>query len=97
MLKFGIHEALGDFLSSWGWLFDTVWAVRAVNDLFIASTLVVLLYRRRSLGLKRSVSSSHAGKTGSRILSTAAVVDNMVTWTIGSSYHILFRSRPSLV
>ncbi|KAJ7832365.1 hypothetical protein B0H13DRAFT_2370986 [Mycena leptocephala] len=66
MLKFGIHEPLGDFLSSWGWLFDTVWAVSAVNDLFIASTLVVLLYRRRSLGLK----------------STAAVVDKMITWTI---------------
>jgi hypothetical protein len=51
MLKFGIHEPLGDFLSSCGWLFDTVWAVSAVT-LFIASTLVVLLYRWRSLEVR---------------------------------------------
>ncbi|KAJ7923438.1 hypothetical protein B0H13DRAFT_2316387 [Mycena leptocephala] len=81
MLKFGIHEPLGDFLSGWGWLFDTVWAVRAVNDLFIASTLVVLLYRRRSLGLK----------------STAAVVNKMVTSTIetGVDKHRHASSSPS--
>jgi len=62
----GIHEPLAEFVAKWNWLFNTVWAVSAANDLLIAGTLVFLLYRQRSHALK----------------STAAVVDKLIKWTI---------------
>ncbi|KAJ6467185.1 hypothetical protein C8R47DRAFT_990503, partial [Mycena vitilis] len=39
------------FLARWGWLFDTLWAASAANDLIIASTLVALLWRTRRDGV----------------------------------------------
>ncbi|KAJ7624335.1 hypothetical protein DFH06DRAFT_1481644 [Mycena polygramma] len=66
MLKYGIHLPLPVFLQRWGWLFDTVWAVSAFNDLLIAGSLVYLLYQRRAMALKNTV----------------AVLDKMIAWTI---------------
>ncbi|KAF7334667.1 hypothetical protein MVEN_02297200 [Mycena venus] len=66
MFAYGIHKPIPVFLTEWGWLFDTVWAVSAVNDLLIAGTLVFLLYQRRNQSLER----------------TAAVVDKLIQWTI---------------
>jgi hypothetical protein len=44
------------FLGRFGPLFDAIWPpASAANDLLIAGTLVILLYRRRNAGLGRSV------------------------------------------
>ncbi|KAK7018319.1 hypothetical protein R3P38DRAFT_1297353 [Favolaschia claudopus] len=66
MLAYGIHQPIPEFLSDWGWLFDSVWAVSSANDILIAASMSVLLYRRRTEGLKH----------------TAAVMDKMIKWTI---------------
>ncbi|KAJ7917201.1 hypothetical protein B0H13DRAFT_1870555 [Mycena leptocephala] len=55
LFQHGLYEPLFDFIGEWGWLFNTAWAVSAANDLLIASTLVFLLYRRRTVSLKRLV------------------------------------------
>ncbi|KAJ7863158.1 hypothetical protein B0H13DRAFT_2354305 [Mycena leptocephala] len=36
------------FVSKWGWLLDSLWAVAAVNDLIIALALVFYLFRGRA-------------------------------------------------
>ncbi|KAJ7364704.1 hypothetical protein DFH08DRAFT_1017261 [Mycena albidolilacea] len=54
------------FLGRFGPLFDAIWAASAANDLLIAGTLVILLYRRRNAGLE----------------STVAMVDQLIAWTI---------------
>ncbi|KAF8139284.1 hypothetical protein K438DRAFT_715635 [Mycena galopus ATCC 62051] len=66
MFAYGIHQTIPVFLTQWGWLFDAVWAISALNDMLIAGTLVFMLYRRRSEGLTHTV----------------AVVDKMIKWTI---------------
>ncbi|KAJ7083053.1 hypothetical protein B0H15DRAFT_851016 [Mycena belliarum] len=64
--SYGIHEPLGEFIDKWNWLFDTVWAISAANDLLIAISLVFLLYRQRNYTLKR----------------TTAVVNKLIAWTV---------------
>ncbi|KAJ7898602.1 hypothetical protein B0H14DRAFT_174369 [Mycena olivaceomarginata] len=55
------------FLGRFGPLFDAIWPpASAANDLLIAGTLVILLYRRRNAGLG----------------STIAMVDKLIVWTI---------------
>ncbi|KAJ6479466.1 hypothetical protein C8R47DRAFT_1136927 [Mycena vitilis] len=66
LFAFGIREPVPRFLARWGWLFDTLWAVSAANDLITAGTLVVLLWRRRDDG----------------VAGTIAVVDKLIAWTI---------------
>ncbi|KAJ6589597.1 hypothetical protein B0H19DRAFT_1104226 [Mycena capillaripes] len=63
---FGRSEPFPKVIRKWAWLFDSIWAASAVNDMLIAGTLVFLLYSRRSIGLKR----------------TTAVVDKLIAWTI---------------
>ncbi|KAJ7660294.1 hypothetical protein DFH06DRAFT_1194197 [Mycena polygramma] len=66
LFAFGIREPVPRFLARWGWLFDTLWAVSAANDLITAGTLVVLLWMRRDDG----------------VAGTIAVVDKLIAWTI---------------
>ncbi|KAJ7490991.1 hypothetical protein FB451DRAFT_1221636 [Mycena latifolia] len=53
------------------WVLYVIWAVSTATDLIIAATLVYWLYRQRTNARKRTV----------------ALVDKLITWTIGSSTH----------
>ncbi|KAJ6518232.1 hypothetical protein C8R47DRAFT_1232365 [Mycena vitilis] len=66
VFAFGRSGSFTDFLEKWGPLFDSIWVGSALNDMIIAGTLVFLLYRRRTIGLKQ----------------TTAVVDKLIAWTI---------------
>ncbi|KAJ7789765.1 hypothetical protein B0H14DRAFT_2535919 [Mycena olivaceomarginata] len=54
------------YVAEWDWLLTTNWALSVASDVVIATTLVVVLYRRRSYAHEKTV----------------AVLDRLIVWTI---------------
>ncbi|KAJ7758304.1 hypothetical protein B0H16DRAFT_1885309 [Mycena metata] len=60
------ETSVGSYEARWGWLFTTAWSVSAACDLIITGTLVAILIRQRTYGLRR----------------TGALMDKLIAWTI---------------
>ncbi|KAF7348645.1 hypothetical protein MVEN_01382600 [Mycena venus] len=71
--------SLSEYLEQEVWRATASWAIGTTNDLMITSTLVVLLHRRRKDALKR----------------TAALVDQVILWTLGPSSNLRLRVFPA--
>lgn len=78
-------ETIPGFDMQWAWLLNSLWAVASANDLIIAMTLVYWLHRQRPEADERWDVQllGSCGANDSILRRTVALVDKLITWTIG--------------
>lgn len=69
----------------WTWLLTCVWVISPSNDIILAISLTLALYRRRSQSRNRRYSETFPWMKRSFMFHyrTVAIVDKVMKWTLG--------------